>query len=230
MEPAPMTALVHALDSAGFKVHLHAIGDRGIRVALDALEAQHRLDRGAGPRHQIVHLQLIDPADVPRFAALGVVASFQALWHQRDGYIVDLTEPRLGPARSARLYPMRSVAKAGAIIAGGSDWSVTSLNPLPAIETAIMRRAPGDTVSSPWIPTEAMTIDAMLRAYTRGSAMAIDRESELGILRAGALADVIMLSDDLTAIPAHRIHAARVLLTVMNGREVWRDTSVVPAR
>ncbi|MCU0635548.1 MAG: amidohydrolase [Gemmatimonadaceae bacterium] len=228
--PQALTALVHALDSAGFKVHVHAIGDRGIRVALDAFEAQHRRDGGAGPRHQVVHLQLIDPVDIPRFARLGVVASFQALWHQRDGYIVDLTEPRLGAGRSARLYPMRSVANTGAIIAGGSDWSVTSLDPLQAIEVGITRRAVGDTVAPAWIPAEAMTLDQMLRAYTRGGAYAIDRERELGVLRAGALADVIVLSEDLFTLPPHRIHRARVVHTIMHGREVWHDSAGPRAR
>jgi predicted amidohydrolase YtcJ len=228
MGPESMSALVHALDSAGFKVHIHAIGDRGVRVALDALESQHVRDNGAGPRHQIVHLQLIDPADMPRFAALGVVASFQALWHQRDGYIVDLTEPRLGPERSARLYAMQSLIRSGAHIAGGSDWSVTSLNPLHAIEVAVTRRALGDTTSAVWLPGEAVSVETMLRAYTSGGGYALDREQELGVLRAGALADLIMLSDDLLAMPIHRLHAARVLLTIMGGREVWRDPTIMP--
>jgi hypothetical protein len=214
------------LDRASFKVHIHAIGDRGIRVALDALEAQHRRDGGAGPRHQLVHLQLIDPADVPRFKALGVVASFQALWHMRDAYVRDLTEPRLGKERSARMYPMATMARSGALLAGGSDWSVTSLNPLQAIEVGISRRAPGDTIAPPWIPEEAMSLDGMLRAYTRGGAAAIDREAELGILRPGALADFILLSDDLRTVPVHRLHAARVLMTVMGGRVVWRDSTI----
>jgi predicted amidohydrolase YtcJ len=226
MGPESMTALVQALDSAGFKVHIHAIGDRGIRVALDALEAQHRRDGGAGPRHQLVHLQLIDPADIPRFKALGVVASFQALWHMRDAYVRDLTEPRLGKERSARMYPMATMARSGALLAGGSDWSVTSLNPLQAIEVGISRRAPGDTTAPPWIPEEAMSLDGMLRAYTRGGAAAIDREAELGILRPGALADFIVLSDDLRTAPVHRLHAARVLMTVMGGRVVWRDSTI----
>jgi predicted amidohydrolase YtcJ len=225
MGPESMTALVHALDSAGFKVHIHAIGDRGVRVALDALAAQHQRDGGAGPRHQMVHLQLIDPADIPRFAQLGVVASFQAIWHQRDGYIVDLTEPRLGPERSSRLYPMASMVRSGAHVAGGSDWSVTTLNPLHAIEVAVTRRAPGDTTSAAWLSDEAVSIETMLRAYTTGGGFALDREQELGVLRAGALADVIVLSDDLRTVPRHRLHATRVLLTIMGGREVWRDST-----
>lgn len=225
MAPDALTALVQALDSTGFKVHIHAIGDRGVRVALDALEAQHRRDGGGGPRHQIVHLQLIDSVDVPRFRALGVVASFQALWHQRDRYVVDLTEPRLGPARSARQYAMQTMWRSGAVVAGGSDWSVTSLNPLQAIETAITRRAPGDTVTPPWLPAEAMTLEQMLLAYTRHAAFAIDREQELGVLRAGALADWILFDDDLFTRPVHRLHAARVRMTVMGGRVVWNADS-----
>jgi predicted amidohydrolase YtcJ len=122
--PAKFADFVRQLDSAGFKVHVHAIGDRAIRVALDAFEQQHGRDGGAGPRHIVSHIQLFDPADIPRFAALGVVPSFQPLWAYADTYITDLTEPRLGPERSRHLYPIRRVAQSGALMAAGSDWSV----------------------------------------------------------------------------------------------------------
>jgi predicted amidohydrolase YtcJ len=220
MAPEALGALVQALDSAGFTVHVHAIGDRGVRVALDAFEAVRRRGGGTGPRHQMVHLQLIDPADLPRFRALGVVASYQALWHQRDNYVRDLTEPRLGPVRSARQYAMQSVWRTGAIVTGGSDWSVSSLEPLQAIETGVTRRAPGDTVSPSWIPAEAMTVEQMLLAYTRNAAYAIGREQELGVIRAGALADFIQLGEDPFAVRPSRIARVKVLGTWMGGRRV----------
>ncbi len=164
-----MDALVHALDSAGFKVHVHAIGDRAIRTALNAFEKQHAIDGGAGPRHVIVHLQLFAPSDIPRFAALGVVASFQPLWAYYDSYMRDLTEPRLGPVRSTYQYPIASMVKSGAMVAGGSDWSVSSMNPLDAMQVAITHRALDDSTGEAWLPRSAST-SRLYSACTRWGA------------------------------------------------------------
>jgi predicted amidohydrolase YtcJ len=221
-----LPALVAALDSAGFKVHVHAIGDRAVRVALDAIEARHATDGGAGPRHILAHIQLFDPADVPRFAELGVVASFQPLWAYEDSYIRDLTEPRLGPERSRWLYPMRSVMETGAIVAAGSDWSVTSMNPLLAIETAIRRVNPrladGSPGSEPWIPEERVALAQIVRAYTVGGALAADMEAETGSIAVGKLADLVVLDRDLFAIDPTAISDASVEMTVLEGRVVHR--------
>jgi predicted amidohydrolase YtcJ len=180
-----LPALVAALDSAGFKVHVHAIGDRAIRAALDAIEERAARDGGAGPRHVLAHVQLFDPADIPRFAELGVVASFQPLWAYEDSYIRDLTEPRLGPARSRWLYPIRSLVESGAIVAAGSDWSVSSMNPLLAIETAIRRVNPRVDEDDPWLPEERVSLDEIVRAYTVGGALAGDLEDETGTISRG---------------------------------------------
>jgi hypothetical protein len=230
VQPERLNALVHALDSAGFKVHVHAIGDRAIRVTLDAFEQQRARDGGVGPRHIMAHIQLFDPADVPRFAHLGVVASFQPLWAYRDSYMRDLTEPRLGPARSRWLYPIASVAKSGALLAAGSDWSVSSMNPLEAIEVALTRRGPEDSTSAPLYPEEATDLATMVRAYTLGGAVTGDDESRTGSIVVGKLADLIVLSDNLFTIPPERIASAKVLLTFMGGREVYRDSTAFPAR
>ncbi len=229
LPPARLDSLVHALDSAGFKVHLHVIGDRAIRVAFDAFAAQRARDGSAGPRHIMAHLQLFDPADIPRFAALGLVASFQPLWAYNDSYMRDLTVPRLGPARSRWLYPIRSVMATGAIVAAGSDWSVTSMNPLDAIQVAVTRRALDDSTGAPFIAEERVGLAGMLRAYTVGGALASDQDTLTGVLAAGRAADLIVLSDDLFGLPPHRIHTARVLLTLLSGREVYRD-SALPVR
>ncbi|MFN8573641.1 MAG: amidohydrolase family protein [Gemmatimonadaceae bacterium] len=226
--PEQMVSLVHALDSAGFKVHVHAIGDRAIRVAFDAFEAQHRLDGGAGPHHVLAHIQLFDPADVPRFASLGVVASFQPLWAYRDSYIKDLTEPRLGMERSSHQYPIASVVKSGAIVAGGSDWSVSSMNPLEAIQVAITRRGLDDSTGTPWLPAERIDLATALHMYTLGGARAEEQDTLTGTITVGKAADLIVVSDDLFSIPAHRIGKARVLLTLLNGREVFRDSTAIP--
>jgi predicted amidohydrolase YtcJ len=224
--PAKFNALVKALDSAGFKVHVHAIGDRAIRFALDGFEQQRARDGGAGPRHIVSHIQLFDPADIPRFAALGVVPSFQPLWAYADTYIKDLTEPRLGPERSRHLYPIARVVKTGALVAAGSDWSVSSMNPLEAIQVAVTRRGLDDSTGQAWLPDERVDVATMLRAYTLGGAIAGDRDSTTGSLTVGKNADVIVLSDNLLTVPVHRIGKTRVLLTLQRGREVYRDSTL----
>ena len=221
-----MDALVHALDSAGFKVHVHAIGDRAIRTTLNAFEKQHALDGGAGPRHIMVHIQLFDPAEVPRFAALGVVASFQPLWAYRDSYKRDLTEPRLGPTRSSHQYPIASMVKTGALVAGGSDWSVSSMNPLDAIQMALTHRALDDSTGPVWLPDERIDLATALRMYTMGGAVASEEDSLTGSITVGKAADLIVLSDDLFALPVHRVSKARVLLTMLGGRAVFRDSTM----
>jgi hypothetical protein len=221
-DPDTLTALVGALDDAGFKVHVHAIGDRAIRVALDAFEAQHARDGGAGPTHLMAHIQLIDPDDIGRFAELGVAASFQPLWFYADTYITDLTEPRLGPARSRWLYPARSVTESGALLVAGSDWSVSSMDPLDAIEVALTRRDPDLDEGPSWIREERLDLETMLRAYTIAAAEAGDLAHETGSITLGKSADLVVLDADLHALPPERISDARVDLTVFEGRIVYR--------
>ena len=230
LPPAKFDTLVEKLDSAGFKVHVHAIGDRAIRVALDGFARQHTRDGGAGPRHIIAHIELFDPADIPRFAALGVVADFQPLWAYADDYIRKLTEPKLGPGRSRYLYPIASVMKSGAIVAAGSDWSVSSMNPLEAIQVGVTRRALDDSTGDAWLPEQRVDLASMLRAYTLGGALASDNESQTGTLTAGKAADLIVVSDDLFSLPPHRIAKARVLLTLLGGRVIYRDSTLAKTR
>ncbi len=226
LSPPAMDSLVAALDAAGFQVHVHAIGDRAVRMTLDAFEhaRQHNGPRDARPI--IAHLELIDPADIPRFAALGVIPSFQPLWAYADEYITQLTEPVLGPARSRWLYPIGSLAKAGARLSAGSDWSVSSMNPLEAIQVAITRRAPDSMAGPAWIPEETVDLRTMLAAYTMGGAYAAGEESSNGSLEVGKAADLIVLDRNLYRIPATEIHSARVLLTILDGREVFRDPAL----
>lgn len=219
--PDSLAALVHALDSARFKIHVHAIGDRAIRVAFDAFERQHARDGGMGPRHIMAHIQLFDPADIPRFAELGVVASFQPLWAYADTYITDLTEPRLGPERSRWLYPIRSVVETGAIVAGGSDWSVTSMNPLRAMEVAVTRRDPAVANGPPWIPEERVDIATIMEAYTLGGALASDDEDLTGSIEIGKAADLVVLDRNVIEMPSHLLSEVEVVATYLNGREVF---------
>ena len=229
MSPDAMNALVIALDRAGFQVHIHAIGDRAVRMSLDAFAAAQRANGVRDSRHQIAHLEMIDTLDVPRFAQLGVLANFQPLWAFRDSYVRDLTEPILGPERSLRLYPMGSVARTGGTLVAGSDWIVSSMNPLEAIQVAVTRRDPLAPAGPPWAPKELVTLDQILAAYTINGARANFQERETGSIVVGKAADMIVLDHDLTAIPPTQIHSTRVLLTLLEGKAVFGDPAALRA-
>ena len=217
-----LDSLIAELDRAGVQVHVHAIGDRAIRMTLDAFEQARPAGGFTRGRHQIAHLELIDPRDIPRFSRLGIIANFQPLWAYDDSYIVDLTVPRLGPARSRWLYPIQSVLATGATVVGGSDWSVSSMNPLEAIQVAVTRRAPDADAGPAWIPDERASLRAMLHAYTSNGAFARFAEDSTGSLEVGRLADVVLLDRNLFALAPHDIARARVLLTIMDGRVRYR--------
>lgn len=224
--PAPrLDSLVRGLVDQDFTVHVHAIGDRAIRMALDALERAETGRARGDRRHQITHLQVIDPADIPRFAALNVVADFQALWAYPDQYIVDLTWPVLGPARSRWLYPIGSVARTGAPLALGSDWNVSSVNPLEAIQVAVTRRDPRDPSGPTLVAEEAIDLMTALRAYTLGSAYALGLEGETGSITEGKAADLIVLDADLRSVPPAAIGGVKVLLTMVEGAAVHGDVA-----
>ena len=227
---ATLQALVTRLDREGLQVHMHAIGDAGVRQGLDAIAAAARANGARDARHHMAHIQLIDPVDVPRFRELGVVANIQPLWAYADEYIVDLTEPRLGPVRSQWLYPFGALHRAGAMLAGGSDWSVTSVNPLDAIQTAVTRKALTAPAEAPsWLPEERLDLKTVLAAYTSGGAYVNFEERVSGSLEAGKYADLIVLDQNLFEIPVERIHAARVLLTMREGREAFRAEGFAPS-
>lgn len=225
LEPSALTDLVAGLDRAGFQVHIHAIGDRAVRVSLDAIEAARTANGPRDARHHLAHIQLIDPADQPRFAQLGVVANFQPLWAYADSYIRDLTEPALGPERSRWLYPIASVVRTGAHVAFGSDWSVSSMNPLDGIQVAVTRRAPSDSAGPAWIPEERIDLASAIRFYTIEGAYLQFEDDRTGSIAVGKDADLIVVDRNLFEIPPERIHEARVLLTHLRGREVFRSES-----
>lgn len=223
--PEDLAERIGAADQAGFQIHVHAIGDRAIRVTLDALD-QARHDNGfRDARPVIAHLELFDPADLPRFRSQGVIASFQPYWAQADEYIRDLTLPVLGPARSRWLYPIASLLNSGAVVVGGSDWTVSSLNPLDAIQVAVTRRSVDDPPGPAWIPEERADLPRMLAAYTINAAYAVKMERETGSLEPGKLADMVVLDHNLFEVPTIDLHRVKVLWTLVDGREVWRDSS-----
>lgn len=229
VEQGPLDALVTALDRQGFQVHMHAIGDAAIRMGLDAVAKARAANGPRDARHHMAHIQLFDPADIHRFRQLGVIANFQPLWAYADPFIADLTEPFLGPERSRWLYPLRSLMRSGAVVVGGSDWSVTSVNPLDAIEVAVTRRGPDAGPGPAWIPEERVELAEILAAYTIGGAYLNFEERESGSIEAGKRADLIVLDRDLFEIPPQRINEAQVLWTLVEGRTAWRSPDWPPA-
>ncbi len=225
VEPEALKLAVAALDAEGFQVHFHAIGDAAVRHCLDAVEAARLQNGDLGHRHHISHLQLIDPADIPRFRELDVVANFQPLWASAGTYIDDLTIPYLGPERSQWLYPLRSIQDAGAMLAFGSDWSVSTANPLPQIETAITRISAVGGAHEAFLPEQRIDLASAVAAFTMGAAFVNRIESETGSIEPGKLADLIVLDRNLFEIEPAEISDARVLLTLMEGEPVHGDLS-----
>jgi len=216
-----LNRLVVDLDRAGFQLHVHAIGDRAIRMTLDALERARRINGNHDARPGIAHLELIDPADIPRFRRLGVIANFQPLWANGDEYLTKLTEPALGPARSRWLYPIASVARTGAVLAAGSDWSVSSLNPLEGIEMGITHRQWELPGQKSWHPDERVDLATMIAMYTINAAYANRQERETGSIEVGKLADLVVLDRNLFAVPPEQIHQAQVMRTLLEGKTVY---------
>ncbi len=212
---------VVALAAEGFQVHVHAIGDRGVREALDAFERARGI--GGDLRHHIAHLQVVDPDDVPRFAELGVTANMQALWACLDEQMLELTMPFLGEERAGWQYPFGALHRAGASLAAGSDWPVSSPDPLAAIHVAVNRTAYGESGpagSEPFLPEQALDLATAYAAYTAGSARVCHRD-DAGRLDAGLEADLVVLDRDPFAGPAAEIGAARVVSTWVAGRPVF---------
>jgi predicted amidohydrolase YtcJ len=227
-QPNAMNEFVKKADAEKFQLHFHAIGDGAIREALDALAYARKQNGPRDARPLIAHLELIDPADVPRFGSLHVLASFQPLWAFADPYIKDMTIPKLGPERSRWLYPIGSVLRDHGTLAFGSDWSVSSVNPLDGIEVAVTRCDPdSDSCKEPFLPMEKIDLPTALRAYTLGSAYANFWEKETGSLEAGKSADLIVLSENLFTIAPAEINKTKVLLTVFEGKEIYRSDQFV---
>ena len=222
--PEILNEAVPQLDALGFQVHFHAIGDRAVRECLDAVEhAIARNGRGDN-RHHIAHIQVIHPEDVPRFRTLGVAANMQSLWATLEPQMVDLTLPFLGAPRAAWQYPFGDLLRSGAVLAAGSDWSVSSPDPLAAIHTAVNRQAaPGyeEGDYEPFLPEQAIDLGTSLAAYTAGSAWVNHLDHLTGTIETGKLADLAVLDRDPFDGPADQIGATRVLQTFVEGRRVF---------
>ncbi len=221
--PAPLLAeVVTRLDALGFQVHVHAIGDRAVRDSLDAFAAARAANGATGNRHHIAHIQLIEPSDVPRFAALDVTANMQPFWACNDSQMRYLTVPFLGPERTAWQYPFASLVRSGARLAGGSDWSVSTARVVDEIQVAVTRAYPDPDVDpAPLLPDEAIDVETALRAYTAGAAYVNHLDDVAGTLAPGMLADITVLDRDVRAVDPGSIRDARTLLTLVGGEPVF---------
>jgi len=226
VEPETLNQCVTRLDAEGFQVHFHAIGDRAVREALDAVEAARKVNGPNDHRHHVAHLQVVHPDDIPRFSTLGVVANCQPYWACLDAQMRELNVESLGPERVGHQYPFASFKGAGARLAFGSDWSVSTANPLHEIAVA-MTRVPFDEPDvEPLVPGERLDLDACLEAFTLGSAFVNHLDDVTGSITPGKLADLAVLDSNPFAKDAEPIGGARVVLTMVNGQAVYADPKV----
>jgi predicted amidohydrolase YtcJ len=219
-DPEALATMITAIDARGFQAHVHTIGDRAARVALDAVESAVRANGPrAGRRPVLAHVQLIDQADRPRLAELGVVANVEPLWAQLDAVMEQLTVPRLGEPRASSQYPWASLRDLGTTLSFGSDWPVSSADPLEGIAVACSRQTDDRMPPAGWTPHERLSLEAALTAYTRGTAHQAGRRA--GTLRVGDDADLVLLDRDPFAVTDPRdLDAVRVIRTWLRGRLV----------
>lgn len=218
--------IVTELDKAGFQLHFHADGDGAIRQCLDALEKAIENNGRRDSRHHIAHLELIHPDDIPRFKTLDVVANVQPMWSTSKTYITDLIENKLGAKRKPWLQINQSFLDAGVTVAYGSDWYVTSPNPMDLLEAAVTRIRPSLPLaekrqSQPMLPGENVSLADAIKSYTINGAYVNRLEEITGSLEVGKYADLVILDHNLFAIPAVEISDTKVLATFVEGRQVF---------
>ncbi|MFI5529361.1 amidohydrolase [Kitasatospora sp. NPDC051853] len=221
VDPKALRAYVTELDALDFQVHFHALGDRAVREALDAVEAALAANGQRGNRHHLAHLQVVHPQDIGRFAPLGAIANLQPLWAAHEPQMDELTIPFLGPERAAWQYPFGDLLRAGATLVAGSDWPVSSPDPLAGLHVAVNRMEPGSEDERVFLPEQRLDLGTALAAYTAGSAH-VNGCDEAGSLQEGLLADLVVLDRDLFTRPAAEIAEARVERTYVGGKLVFQ--------
>ena len=216
-DPADFAKIAVAADKQGMIVHVHAIGDRAVTEALNGIEAARKANGNSGLPHTITHLQLIRPEDIPRFRELGVIASFQLYWATAEADTVELVKPHIDPALYEWQYPARSVLDEGGVIAGASDWPVSTANVFRAIYQAETRKGPEGVLDrSQRVPREAM-----LYAYTRNAARALGEQDRIGSFLPGKQADFVLLDRDVLTVTAEEARDTKVLWTAVDGKTVY---------
>jgi len=229
-DPAHYNEMCAALDKAGIQIHVHSIGDAATRITLDGIAYANERNGERDRRSMITHLQLVHPEDIGRFADLGVIAVPQPYWFVVDTYYYQAVD-YVGQERADQQYPMRSFFDRGVVVASASDYPVTwPPNPLDAIEIGVTRTVPAGSevyidpdFETPLVPSEQVAVEQMIESFTRNGAYAAFLEDELGSLEVGKKADLIVLDKNILEIPAAEIHTATVLLTLFEGKEVYRS-------
>lgn len=219
IDPQHFGELVSAIDQRGWRVHIHAIGDRAVREALNGI-AQAREDRQSGVSHSITHLQMVNPKEFARFKPLGVIASMQLLWASADDYTTEMIKPYVSALAFRYQYPAHSLLKQGATIAGASDWPVSSPNPFNAMAQAITRVGPLGVLNA----DERLDRETLFYAYTANAARAIGLDRQIGSLTPGKQADFIVLDRDVFSVDDKALHDTQVLQTWFAGRNVYTAT------
>ncbi len=219
VEPGALARYVTALDALDFQLHFHALGDRAVRESLDAVAAARAANGFRDTRPHLAHLQVVRPDDRPRFRELRASANIQALWAVHDPQMDELTLPFLDPRLAGWQYPFGDLLRAGATIAAGSDWPVSSPDPLLGIHVAVNRVLPGRD-DEPFLPDQRLDLTTALTAYTAGSAY-VNHLDDTGHLRAGYRADLVVLDRNPFDAPAAEIGCTRVSATYVGGRKVY---------
>ena len=222
--PAQMNAVVGMLDRRGWQVMTHAIGDAAVRMTLDAYEAAATTNprRERGRRHRIEHIETIDPADIPRFGRLGVIASFQPVHATPSPTPGDVWSTNIGAERAERGWLWNSIARTGGPLAFGSDWPVMTFDPKMGLHVAVTRATADGLPKGGWIPGERLTLRRAIQVYTRDGAWASFDELRKGILARDMLADIVVLSDDIFSAPPARLTTTEVVVTIADGKVVYR--------
>ena len=215
---------VSEIDAMGVQVHIHAIGDAAVRMALDAYEVARETNGPMDNRHHMTHLQLIADDDLPRFAELDVGASFQTLWAYPDQAAMELDIPMIGKDRTWQMYPLASVAAAGGRINGASDYFVTSMDPLLAIEVGVTRQDPYSNDGPVLNEAERVSLETMLAAYTINGAYTMKLDDVQGSIEVGKRADLVVLNRNLFDIDPYEISDAYVTMTLFDGQIVYQRT------
>jgi len=221
--PQKYQLAVAELDKRGFQVFTHAIGDKGIRTALDSYELAEQKNHDKDRRPRIEHIESVSAADIPRFGKLGVIASMQPLHSYPDADTLDVWARNIGPDRASRAWVWKSIADAGGHFAFGSDWPVVTLNPWEGIQVAVTRQTREGKPAGSFVPSQRLTVAQAIEGYTLGAAFAGRREKTEGSLEPGKVADVIIVDRNLFEIDPHTIADTKVFATIVGGKVVYED-------
>ena len=222
-DPEKYKATVADLDARGLQIFTHAIGDKAVRLALDAYQNAAQVNHTKDARHRIEHIETISAQDIDRFGKLGVIASMQPLHSYPDADTLDIWARNIGPERASRPWVWRSIQQKGGALAFGSDWPVVTLNPWPGVQTALTRQTSEGNPPGGFVPLQRLNLEDTIRAYTLGAAFAGHREKTEGSLEAGKLADLIVLDRDLFTIEPSEIGKTEVLITMVGGKVVYES-------